>query len=171
MLFVLVLAFLLLGRGAAFNSPAAGQTALPVVTILRADGAVVPLSVEVADTTELVICGLMHRESMPEDQGMLFVHEGIGGFWNRNTLIPLSVAYLGADGRIIDIIDMEATPMRYAPGVVQPSPREPYSYVIEANRGWFDRNGIAAGDVADVVAAAAQGSAGQPPPLCRELGT
>jgi uncharacterized membrane protein (UPF0127 family) len=131
----------------------------------------VPLRVEVADSIERVICGLMHRESLPEDRGMLFVYEGFGGFWNRNTLIPLSVAYLAADGTIVDIIDMEATPYPGAPGVTQPNPREPYSFVIEANRGWFGRNGIAIGDIVDVVDAVARGSGDQPPPLCRERGT
>ena len=147
------------------------ESSLPAVTFVSADGMLVSLVVEVADTPELTTCGLMHRESLPEEQGMLFVYAGISGFWNRNTLIPLSVAYLAADGRIVDILDMEATPYAGAPAVIQPNPREPYSYVIEANRGWYERHGIAVGDYADVADAVAPGSVGQPPPLCREWGT
>ena len=144
---------------------------LPAVTFVSADGTFVPLVVEVADTPELTTCGLMHRESLPEEQGMLFVYAGISGFWNRNTLIPLSVAYLAADGRIVDILDMEATPYAGAPAVIQPNPREPYSYVIEVNRGWYERRGIAIGDYGDVADAVARGSVGQLLPLCRERGS
>jgi uncharacterized membrane protein (UPF0127 family) len=143
---------------------------LPVVTLTSGEGVTVVLGVEVADTWELAVCGLMHRPSLPEEQGMLFVIEGVGGFWNRNTLIPLSVAYLASDGRIVDILDMEATAFPGAPGIVQPNPREPYSFVIEVNRGWFDRHGIAIGDRVDMAEAVARGSSGQPPPLCREHG-
>lgn len=145
-------------------------SSLPAVIFQRANGGAVPLTVEVADTSELAQCGLMHRIFMPEDQGMLFVYAGRSGFWNRNTLIPLSVAYISGDGRIVDIIPMEATPFAGALGVSQPDPREPYDFVIEANAGWFERHGIVIGDFVDVAAAVARGSAGQPPPACHVLG-
>lgn len=143
---------------------------LPVARFLLPNDESVSLPVEVADTSELAQCGLMHRTFLPEEQGMLFVIEGRGGFWNRNTLIPLSVAYISRDGRIVDILPMDATPFAGAPGVIQPDPREPYSFVIEANAGWFERHGVSIGDFVDVVNAVARGSAGQAPPLCRTFG-
>ena len=143
---------------------------LPTILFIASNGTSAVLFVEVADTFELTTCGLMHRESLPEEQGMLFVYEGSGGFWNRNTLIALSVAYIKWDGRIVDILEMDPTPYPYAPGVAQPDPREPYSYVVEANRGWFDRYGITIGDYVHVAEAVAHGSAGQRPWLCIERG-
>lgn len=140
------------------------------VTFLSASDEAFQLRVEIADTPELTACGLMHRTFLPEDQGMLFIYESTSGFWNRNTLIPLSVAYIDRDGRIVDILPMEATPYPGAPGVSQRDPREPYSYVIEANAGWFDRHGISIGDRVDLADAIARGSDGQSPPLCRERG-
>jgi uncharacterized membrane protein (UPF0127 family) len=152
------------------STPEQSTPDLPVVLFLLPNGDSVPLSVEIADTPELAQCGLMHRNFMPEEQGMLFVYEGRNGFWNRNTLIPLSVAYISHDGRIVDILPMDATPFAGAPGVIQPDPQEPYSFVVEANAGWFERHGILIGDYVDVADAVARGSEGQPPPLCRELG-
>jgi uncharacterized membrane protein (UPF0127 family) len=143
---------------------------LPVVRFPFPNDETVSLTVEVADTAELTQCGLMHRTFLPEDQGMLFVYAGRSGFWNRNTLIPLSVAYIRGDGRIVDILPMDATPFAGAPGVIQPEPREPYSYVIEANAGWFERHTIVIGDFVDVAEAVARGSEGQAPPLCLALG-
>ncbi len=138
--------------------------------------------------------GLMFRESLPDDQGMLFVfaQDVQVGFWMRNTLIPLSIAYVAADGRIIDIFDMDPvpgpgfTPFKLPDGSVQPirdgqpappgavwqtyQPRGSYRYAIETNRGWFARAGVAVGDRAEVLSAAQEGARAQPPPICRERG-
>jgi uncharacterized membrane protein (UPF0127 family) len=83
----------------------------------------------------------MHRESMPEDQGMLFVFEGDSqhGFFMRNTLIPLSIAFVKLDGTIVEIEDMAPQTEDLHTGP------EPYRYTVEANRGWFADNGISAG--------------------------
>lgn len=155
----------------------ATSDALPAVSFAPTGRSPVPMLVEVADTRERLSCGLMHRTSLPDEQGMLFLVERVYGagqttsFWNRNTLIPLSVAYIAADGKILSILDMEPTAFAGAPGIFQPIPPQPYSYVIEANRGWYDRHGIAAGDQVDVTKAARRGSKNQPPPtLCRERG-
>ena len=102
-----------------------------------------PLRVEVADTPEKQERGLMFRQSMPDNEGMLFVfkepHEM--NFWMRNTLIPLDIAFVGADGVILNIhkakpLD-ESVNYRSA-GVAK--------YVIETNQGWFSRHGIRPGD-------------------------
>lgn len=99
------------------------------------------LRVEVAATPEERQTGLMHRRSLGEDQGMLFIFErrGLWGMWMKNTYIPLSVAFIGEDGRIINIEDMvphtedshnAAAPARYA---------------LEMNKGWFARHRIRPG--------------------------
>jgi uncharacterized membrane protein (UPF0127 family) len=111
------------------------------LTFVNKDGTEVDLLVETADAPEERSVGLMSRESLPEDQGMLFVfeQEGQHTFYMRNTLIPLSIAFIESEGSIIEIEDMEPLTETLH------SADEPYLYAIEANRGWFARNGIAAG--------------------------
>ena len=81
------------------------------------------MPVEVADTQEEREVGLMNRESLPVDAGMIFLFEedNVGGFWMKDTLIPLSIAFADADGTILSILDMdpcEADPCEiYDPGV------------------------------------------------------
>lgn len=148
---------------------------LPVVSFRSAAGTTASLWVEVADDAEEQTCGLMHRTSMPADQGMLFVftQDYFGGFWNRNTLIPLSVAYIAADGTIVDIVPMAAIKPGEQPLIqaVNNPGRLGVRAVIEANDGWFARAGIGIGDVADVSAAVARAAEAAPPPICREKGT
>jgi len=107
----------------------------------NADGEEIDLLVEVADSPEERSVGLMFRESMPEDHGMLFVFEldGQHSFYMRNTLVPLSIAFIKSDGTIVEIEDMEPQTEELHSGP------EPYLYSVEANQGWFARNGIGAG--------------------------
>ena len=100
------------------------------------------LRVEVVDTPETRARGLMERESMPEDQGMLFVFEesDFRAFWMRNTLIPLSIAYIDERLRILEIHDM--VPLDETP---VPS-RFPAMYALELNQGAFAELGIEIGD-------------------------
>lgn len=104
------------------------------------------LRLEVAATAEEQERGLMFRESLPEDVGMLFVFDRVrsGPFWNLNTLIPLSLAYLAPDGTIVDLHDMQPFLSDRSPEIY-PSAR-PYLYGLEANRGWFTRHGVKVGD-------------------------
>jgi len=83
----------------------------------------------------------MSRESLPKDQGMLFVFEQDGqhAFWMKNTLISLSIAFIKADGMIVEIEDMEPQTEDLHSGP------EPYRYTIEANQGWFAQNRIGLG--------------------------
>ena len=144
----------------------------PVVLFHSASGQSASMTVEVADTPELRTCGLMHRLAMAENHGMLFVFEvdSAGPFWNRNTFIPLTLAWLSADGIIVDLTDMAPVSPRDNPQVnTNYAPRAPYRFVIEANQGWFARNGIAIGDRVDLSEALARGSEGAVP-LCRDLG-
>ena len=105
---------------------------------MNKDGSNVDLLVEVADDAQERAIGLMSRESLPEDQGMLFVFEAEGqhGFWMKDTLIPLSIAFIEGEGKIIDIQDMQPRDETIHKA------DEPYLYTVEANKGWFARNGI-----------------------------
>jgi len=102
-----------------------------------------PLRVEVADTPEKQERGLMFRQSMPDNEGMLFVfkesHEM--SFWMRNTLIPLDIAFVGADSIILNI--HQAKPLDDS---INYRSAGAAKYVIETNQGWFARHGIRPGD-------------------------
>lgn len=100
------------------------------------------LSVELADTPESRRTGLMFRRSLDDGRGMLFTYEtpGLHAMWMRNTYIPLSVAFVDAAARIVNIEDME--PQTETPHAAI----APASWSIEVNRGWFRRRGIRAGD-------------------------
>jgi uncharacterized membrane protein (UPF0127 family) len=101
------------------------------------------LRVEVADTLEKQERGLMFRQSMPENEGMLFVYREPQelAFWMRNTFIPLDIAFVGADGLILNIHQagpLDESILYRSAGAAK--------YVIETNQGWFSRNGIGPGD-------------------------
>ena len=120
--------------------------ALPItrLTVTSADGETsVTLTVEIANRSDQRQRGLMFRESMDELAGMLFVFQGErhGGFWMRNTLIPLDIAYLGADGAVLEIV--HGVPLSL--DILTPS--QGYWYTLEVNGGWFERQGLGVGDV------------------------
>jgi uncharacterized membrane protein (UPF0127 family) len=100
--------------------------------------------VEVAKTPEERNRGLMGRKYLGQDEGMLFIFEGedYHSFWMKNTLIPLSIAFIDRDGRIVWMTDMK--PLTLDSHV----PPRPILYALEMNKGWFSKNGIKAGDVA-----------------------
>jgi uncharacterized membrane protein (UPF0127 family) len=112
------------------------------VTFKNAEGEEAVLSVEVADTPEERSVGLMHRESLAEDAGMIFTYteDNELPFYMRNTLVPLSIAFINADGLIIHIEDMQPLDetLHYSPA--------PYRYAVEVNQGWYGRNRIGVGD-------------------------
>ena len=85
----------------------------------------------------------MFRESLAEDQGMLFAYpeERILGFWMKNTLIPLDIAYINREGRIVDIKQMEPQSTQTHNSAA------PAMYALEMNQGWFEANGIRVGDL------------------------
>jgi len=100
------------------------------------------LKVEVASTDDQRQRGLMFRKTMPRDVGMLFTfgEPGYHAMWMKNTLIPLSVAFIDNEGRILNIVDMqpETLDAHAAAG--------PARYAIETNKGWFTERGIKAGE-------------------------
>lgn len=108
------------------------------------------LTVEVAETADQRAYGLMEREMLPSDRGMLFrysaAQDPAQGFWMFRTLIPLDIAFLDEEGRIVAIMGMEpcGSPnpqvcRLYSPGV-------PFSGALEVNRGYFERSGVEIGD-------------------------
>ena len=123
----------------AAETPGRPQSGLPGGQI-RVDG--IPLQVELARSPEQRRIGLMHREKLAEDAGMLFVFDAEQrlSFWMKNTLIPLDIAYIAADGRIVDIQSMAPLSQRGHPS------RAPARFALEVNQGWFARHGVEVGD-------------------------
>lgn len=117
---------------------------LPVteITITRANGSTIPVSAEIAKTTEERNHGYMERKVIPDGTGMIFVFEKdqILSFWMKNTPHPLSIAYIDSKGKIRDIFDM--TPFSLSSVVSTTSVR----YALEVPQGWFDKNNIEVGD-------------------------
>ncbi len=139
------LALVILASLSCGDSTGAQQTGLEVavVTVASADGSEShPLTVEIARTGQQRQIGLMHRQELGPESGMLFLFPAMSasGFWMRNTLIPLDIAYLSPDGTIQEIrqgAPLDETPLR---------PAEPYLYVVETNLGWFESKGLGVGD-------------------------
>ena len=114
--------------------------------IIESVGGPVTIMVEVANTPELRQQGLMYREELEDGYGMIFIFERdqIMYFWMKDTLIPLSIAYIAYDGRINEIYDMQ-------PGdLTSVQSRQSARYALEVPQGWFGRVGIAPGDRLDV---------------------
>jgi uncharacterized membrane protein (UPF0127 family) len=126
-------------------TPTAGQARLNVTParIRKANGEVVNMSIEVARTNEEQGTGLMGRPSLPADSGMLFVFKSVGrvSFWMKDTPLPLSIAFIAADGKIVDIQDMQP----FSEQTV--SPRQDHLYALEVTQGYFNQKGIKLGDI------------------------
>ena len=101
------------------------------------------IRVEVVRTEQEKARGLMFRDKLGVDEGMLFVYEEeeFLTFWMKNTPLPLSIAFIDRKGKIVDLQDMEPFSLR-----THTSAR-PARYALEMNRNWFQRNGIQAGDL------------------------
>jgi uncharacterized membrane protein (UPF0127 family) len=100
------------------------------------------IEVEVVADEQARNFGLMYRSHLPPDQGMIFVYPSPISIcmWMKNTLIPLSVAFLDEEGRILNIEDM-APQSEESHCAVKPA-----HHALEMNRGWFARHGVKAGD-------------------------
>jgi uncharacterized membrane protein (UPF0127 family) len=122
------------------------EPALPSGTLLiRAAGRTVAIRVEIADTGAARQKGLMGRSELGADAGMVFLFDApsTGGFWMKDTLIPLDIAFRMPGGQITDILHM--TPCRSEPCRLY-VPARPYVGAVEVNRSFFDRHGISVGD-------------------------
>lgn len=131
--------FLISGKGRTTRENGIGESAGDQVA-LGINGRM--LWVEVAHTPAARRKGLMYRESLGENEGMLFVFEDdrVLAFWMKNTGIPLSIAFLEKNGKVTDIFDMEP----YSKEPVRSS--RPCRYAIEANRDFFTHAGLQIGD-------------------------
>ena len=140
----LILVLLLALAGCGGGGEGENGDAGPTVVIETGDGEK-EIAVEIADTNDERAVGLMGRTSLPEDAGMLFVYPEPtqGGYWMKNTLIPLSIAFYDTNGAILRILDME--PCRRDPCRVY-DPRVGYAGALEVNQGAFERWGVREGD-------------------------
>ena len=118
---------------------------LPVreIPIERDGKALAVVKAEVAEKQEDRSKGLMYRKSLADGEGMLFIFESdqVLSFWMKNTYIPLSIAFIALDGRIIDIKDM------YPKNETTVSSSRSVRYALEVPQGWFSRAGIKVGDI------------------------
>ena len=114
------------------------QTDLPRV---RLTAGIHQITAQVAQAPQERSVGLMFRKDMPQAEGMLFVFEQPTQqcFWMKNTLLPLTAAFVADDGVIVNLADMK-------PQATDPHcSTKPVRYVLEMNQGWFAKKGIKAG--------------------------
>jgi len=99
------------------------------------------INIEIADTPNLLVQGLMFREDLDKDAGMLFKFPSVNyaSFWGKNTYLPLDVAFIGSDGTIVDINEITPLSTRSVHSSL------PCQYALEVNSGYFKDNGIEIG--------------------------
>lgn len=104
------------------------------------------ITVELAETDEQRTQGLMHRKSLPKNQGMLFVfeQEQTLSFWMKNTFIDLSIGFFDQNKKLVDIKEMSATSVLQQNFPSYESSK-PAKYALEMNKRWFDKNKIKLG--------------------------
>lgn len=99
------------------------------------------INAQVAATPQQRAVGLMFRKEMPANEGMLFAFEQAAEqcFWMKNTLLPLTAAFVADDGTIVNLADMQPQ------SLVSHCSTKPVRFVLEMNQGWFDKRGLKAG--------------------------
>ena len=124
-----------------FVTAVPGWTQQPQQPLLELSAGMHRIEAEVAATPETRQIGMMLRTSMPPHRGMLFVFPELAKhcMWMRNTLVPLSVAFLDETGRIINIEDMQPKTE------VNHCSAKPARYALEMNLGWFRSRGVGIG--------------------------
>jgi uncharacterized membrane protein (UPF0127 family) len=107
-----------------------------------AGGGRVSLEAEIAKTETERETGLMFRTELPDGTGMLFIFETdeVLSFWMKDTLIPLSIAFINYDGILLEIKDM------YPRDLSSVHSSRSVRYALEVPQGWFSRAGVKAGD-------------------------
>ncbi|HZY19248.1 MAG TPA: DUF192 domain-containing protein [Ramlibacter sp.] len=129
---------LALGAAVACAAAQEPQSDLPRV---RLSAGMHQIDAQVAQTADQRATGLMWRKQMPQHEGMLFVFEqpSIQCFWMKNTLLPLTAAFIADDGEVINLADMKPQALD------SHCSRRPVRYVLEMNQGWFAKRGIQPG--------------------------
>lgn len=112
---------------------------MPVVKVGGHD-----VHVETSHTIAERLRGLMHRPRLSKDDGMLFLYaqEDERGFWMKNTLIALDIAYFDAAGRLINVVRMKPAADPSQGGELKAPSAAPARFVLEVNHGWFDARGL-----------------------------
>jgi uncharacterized protein len=120
-----------------------------VVTVTTSEGDPVRVDAKVAVTDTERQRGLMEVQDLPPGVGMLFVYDDdrTKGFWMHNTLVPLDIAYIEADGRIGTILAMDPCVAEDPSDCEGYPPPHPYRTALEVPQGWFAAQGVAAGDL------------------------
>ncbi|MDR0486611.1 MAG: DUF192 domain-containing protein [Treponema sp.] len=138
--FKVLFAFLLLCCGLAACGPK--KLSGREISIERDGQRIAVVKAEIARTPEERSQGLMYRKKLPDGDGMLFVFEKdeIQSFWMKNTLVPLSIAFIASDGRILEIKNMQPGDLNSV------SPGRSFRYALEVPQGWFSRAGAQTGD-------------------------
>ncbi len=123
---------------AAASAQTAPQPRLPTTEIVAGMHVI---RAELAITPAQQATGMMFRREMPGNEGMLFVNDaaGVRCFWMRNTLVPLTIAFVADDGRIVNLADMQ--PQSDA----SHCSAEPVRLALEMPQGWFAKRGIGPG--------------------------
>lgn len=137
-----ILARLLLAAIVApFALPAAAQAPQTRLPVVQLQAGMHSIRAQVAATPEQRATGLMHRREMPPHEGMLFVFEqpAVQCFWMKNTLLPLSIAFLADDGSVVNLRDMQPQSLD------SHCSDKPVRYVLEMNQGWFAKRGVKPG--------------------------
>jgi uncharacterized membrane protein (UPF0127 family) len=141
-----VLAIVLCLAGAAFGgwpSPVQAQAEQPQLNLprTRLAAGMHQIDAQVAATPEQRQIGLMFRRDMPTHEGMLFVFEqpGMQCFWMKNTLMPLTAAFLADDGTIVNLADMKPQSLD------SHCSAKPVRFVLEMKQGWFAQRAIKPG--------------------------
>ena len=116
----------------------AAQSGLPHITLTAG---FYQIDAEVAQTEQQHMIGLMHRKSMPAQDGMLFVFPAPRQqcFWMKNTIIPLTAAFIADDGTVVNLEDMQPQTTTSHCSI------KPVRFVLEVNQGWFAKKGMKAG--------------------------
>jgi uncharacterized protein len=116
------------------------NTSLPIIEL---KAGIYRIQAEVASTQQARQVGLMNRSSMPTDSGMLFIFDqkATHCFWMSNTKIPLAIAFIADDGKIVNIEEMQAETLN------NHCPKAPIRYALEMNRQWFSQRAIGPGSL------------------------
>jgi len=127
---------------ASMPSPLRAQaSAQPTLPTLKLTAGIHVITAEAATTNQARMIGLMHRERLAPNHGMLFVFEEKAQqcFWMRNTIVPLTIAFIEDDGTILQLADMAPK------SEVSHCSQRPVRYALEMEQGWFGKRGIAPG--------------------------
>ncbi len=114
------------------------QPRLPVIELTAG---MYVIQAEVAQTMNEQSIGLMYRRTMAVNEGMLFIYDSpqVRCFWMRNTLLPLTIAFIADDGSIVNLKDMQPETEK------SHCSTKPVRYALEMNQGWFEKRGLKPG--------------------------